>query len=92
MTIKAIRFEMVDRERCGSLPALETFHSPTSLEMNYMRSQRTKSAKDKDNLKTCSALPFVTVPKLTTDNYETFNISFCASISKIIGMNGISLD
>jgi len=70
ITLKAIRFELEDRERCGALPQLATLQALTAVQINYMRIQKTKSAQDQVLFSAISKLPAVVVPKLTASNYE----------------------
>ena len=45
VTLKALRFELIDRGRCGVLPDLAALQGMDAAHMNITRVQRTKSVK-----------------------------------------------
>ena len=92
ITLKALRFELCDREKCGTLPDLAALQAIDAGMISVMRTQRTKSVEDKVTFAALSKLPEVVVPKLTATNYEIFNIAFTAVVTRTIGMNGLPLD
>ena len=92
IALKAIRFELQDRQRCGALPNEITLRALDTVQMNYLRVQRTKSVQDQAMFSALSKLPDIVVPKLTSTNYEVFNTAFSATVARTIGMNGIPLD
>ena len=92
ITLKAVRFELIDREKCGTLPDLAALQGLDAVSINLMRVQRTKSVQDKVSFAALSKLPEIVVPKLTATNYEIFNIAFTAVVARTIGMNLIPLD
>ena len=56
-----------------------------------MRDQQKKSVVDKANFDNLRKLPAITVPKLTSDNYEIFTLGFCFIVGRSIDMNGIPI-
>ena len=46
IALKAIRFELEDRQRCDALPDAATLQALNAVQMNYLRIQRTKSVQD----------------------------------------------
>ena len=92
VTLKALRFELIDRENCGVLPDLVALQGMNAANINLMRIQRTKALQNEASFAALSKLPEIVVPKLTTMNYEIFNTAFTAVIARTIGMNSIPLD
>ena len=92
VTLKALRFELIDRENCGVLPDLVALQGMNAANINLMRIQRTKALQNEASFAALSKLPEIVVPKLTTMNYELFNTAFTAVITRTIGMNSIPLD
>ena len=92
VTLKAIRFELHDRNRCGVLPDAAMLNALTAIQMNYLKVQRTKAIQDKVLLSAIGKLPEITVPKLTSSNYESFTLAFKAVVTQTIGMNGTPID
>ena len=56
-----------------------------------MRDQQKKSVVDKANFDNLRKLPAITVPKLTSDNYDIFTLGFCSIVGRSIDMNGIPI-
>ena len=92
VTLKALRFELIDREKCGVLPNQATLQGMNAANLNLMRIQRTRSMQDKASFSALSKLPEIAVPKLTATNYEIFNTAFTAVVARTIGMNSLPLD
>ena len=90
--LKALRFELIDRKKCGSLPDLVALQGLDAANISIMRVQRTKSVEDKASFAALSKLPEVVVPKLIATNYEIFNTAFTAVVARTIGMNKLPLD
>ena len=78
VALKVFIFELGDSSRCGSLPVLAKIQVLETVQINYMRVQRTKAVAEKANFATFSKLPEITVPELTADNYEIFITAFCS--------------
>ena len=62
------------------------------MQINYMRFQRKMPIVDKANIAALRKLPDITVPKLTSDNYDIFTKAFCSVVVSTIGINGIPVD
>ena len=82
--LKALRFELIDRKKCGSLPDLAALQGLDAANISIMRVQRTKSVEDKASFAALSKLPEVVVPKLIATNYEIFNTAFTAVVARTI--------
>ena len=50
ITLKALRFELIDREKCGALPDLATLWAMDAANLSLMQVQHTKSVTDKATL------------------------------------------
>ena len=90
--MKALIIELEDRSKCGALPVLATLQFLYTVQLNYMRAQRTKSVSDKAKFAALSKLPKIMVPKLTAENYDIFTTDFCSVERRTIGINSIPID
>ena len=61
IVLKALRFELVDREKCRSLPDLAGLQGLDAASISIMRDQRTKSVEKKASFDALSKLPEVVV-------------------------------
>ena len=89
LSLKAILFELKDREKCNALPNHATLQGLNVQQVTLMRAQRTLAISEADRE---LRLPQMEVPKLTASNYEEFYTSFKSVASRTIGHNRIPLD
>ena len=91
ISLQSILFELKDRERCNALPTAVMLAGLNNIQVTAMRSQRAQAMHDaaQDKLATLSTMK---VPKLTANNYETFNTAFTAVATRTMGTNGTTLD
>ena len=91
MALKAVKFELEDRRRCGVLPNQAQLHALDAVQIATMRTSRSeyfdqKAQKEKQDL------PEVTIPKFDGTNYDEFITQFDEVISRTTGMYGESID
>ena len=90
LALKAVLFELKDRQKCGALPEMPMLAALDQVQVVLMRAQRTEAVTEA--ARTRVKLPEMTVPKLTTTNYETFHTAFQAVAACTIGHNDLPLD
>ena len=91
LNLKALRFELSDRNRCNTLPDSDMLTALTSVDLNFLRIQKTQAVEDAKSFDKLSSLPEIKVPKLTESNYEAFDTAFQSILAKTIGMNVIPI-
>lgn len=91
LIIKALLFELQDRLMCNALPTDVMLQALDAAQLNAMKAQKSQATIDAANALRVT-YPDMPVPKLTTTNFEAFNIAFEAVVSRTKGMNGIPLD
>ena len=69
LALKAVLFELKDREKCNALPNPQILAALDAQQVTLMRAQRTTSIEEAAN---ALNLPQMEVPKLTATNYEEF--------------------
>ena len=89
IALKAILFELKDRDRCDALPTLAMLQAINANTINQLRARRNQAKQDE----THSSSEFnVTVPKLTVTNYEDFVTSFESLTAQIVESCGATLN
>ena len=91
LNIKAVLFELQDRLMCDALPTVLILQALDAAQISAMKAQKSQATIDAANALLVT-YPDMPVPKLTTTNFEAFNIAFEAVVSRTKGMNGIPLD
>ena len=87
--LKALRFELQDRNRCNELPDHATLADIDANQLSILRTIRS------ENIETTTSkgdLPEITVPKFTSVNYEDFIQKFETVVSRAIGAHDVSID
>ena len=92
LALKALLFELKDCENCDALPTQAMLQAITPVEIAIMRAQRTRAVQDMAQDKDASLDTSMTIPKLTTTNYETFITAFMTSASRTKSASGTTLD
>ena len=91
ITLKAVLFELKDRELCDALPNAVMLNALDPAQVAILRTRRTQAIQDQIEIDNTS-LTAMEVPKLTTSNYETFIASFTALCARTKASNGTTLD
>ena len=89
--LKSILYELKGREHCHVLPNAIMLAGLDPAQITVIRAQRSLALHDaeQDQLAT---LPVMTIPKLTTTNYEALNTALVALATRTMGTNGTTLD
>lgn len=85
--LKALLFELKDRERCGALPNLQMLQGLNAAQLAIMRTYRAQAKELKDR-KEKSNLQDIDIPKFTGTNHEEFSIKFRELISRTESIHG----
>ena len=91
VALKAILFELKDRELCASLPDEHVLEGITLDQLRIMRSNRNK-AMEMIEIRKNQSYPDMVVPTLTSTNFEEFDLAFTGAARRQFGLAGISLD
>ena len=91
MHMKALRFELDDRNKCNALPDADILAGITVPQLIIMRNTRNQDAREAERLKETS-LPTLTVPKFTTSNFEGFMDNFKSAVARVDGIHGVPID
>ena len=91
MHLKALRFELDDRNKFNSLPDAAMLAAICIAQLIFMRSTRNQYARDTEILKN-NFLPELTDPKFTTSNFESVVDNFKSNVSLVDGIYGFSID
>ena len=91
IALKAVLFELKDRELCAALPDLPTLQSINNAQLTVMKTNRNKS-KELSEMRNNQSHPDMVVPKLTATNFEDFNLAFSGAARRQVGIAGIPLD
>ena len=91
ITLKAILFELKDRQMCDALPTMAMLTAIDAEQVDQLRIQRTQSIQDEIQ-SSGTALSSMDIPKLTTSNYEAFITAFQSLASRTKGASGVTLD
>ena len=89
IALKALIFELKDRERCDALPAQVMLQNLNAAEIALLRARRNDALQESSQ---SVSLPAMTVPKLTATNYDTFITSFRSLASRTPSSDGSTLD
>ena len=91
VALKAILFELKDRDLCAALPDQQVLQGITLEQLKAMRSNRNK-ALEMIEIRKNQSYPDMVVPQLTSTNFEEFDLAFTAAARRQFGLAGISLD
>ena len=91
IALKAVLFELKDRELCAALPDLPTLQAIDNAQLTIMRGNRNKSIEMSD-MRNNQSPPDMVVPKLSATNFEDFNLAFSGAARRQIGIAGFPLD
>lgn len=92
ISLKAILFELKDRQRCGVLPNADMINAITMEQLIILRQTRSTAIEFKSRRSTSTQASTITIPKLTEDNYDQFHAAFTNLASRTIGINELPLD
>lgn len=90
ITLKALLFELKDRDLCDSLPNAAMLDALDPAQVAILQTQRTQAIQDQLEIDNTN-LTSMDVPKLTTSNYETFMTSFTALCARSKASDGTTL-
>ena len=90
MGIKAVLFELHDRQRCNALPSRVMLENLDLVQIEVMKTNRTRAIQEEEERKK-TVFTDLKVPKLTANNYATFHTSFTTLVSRKHGYNSCSL-
>ena len=89
IALKAVMFELKDRERCGAIPTAAMLQG---LDVNQVTELRARmNAAKQDELQASIAPPTLNVPTLNATNFDSFITAFESLASSIIGSSGVQL-
>ena len=91
VALKAILFELKDRELCAALPDQQMLQGITVDQLRSMRSNRNR-AKEMTEIRKNQSYPDMVVPQLTSTNFEDFDLAFNGAARRQFGLAGIALD
>ena len=89
IALKAVLFELKDREKCDALPNLAMLQGLNANQVSQLRARRNQAKQDESQT---PAEVNVTIPKLTATNYEDFITAFESLASHIISSCGATLN
>ena len=92
LMLKAILFELKDRQKCGVLPTQAQLASLDAAQLNALRHARSTALSFQKNKKDSTSNATMTIPTLTNDNYDEFMAAFINLASRTIGVNELPLD
>ena len=92
IVIKALLFELKDRDRCDALPTPIMLQTLDAAQVAVLRSQRNQALEDEAQLANESSTSTMTIPKLTATNYDEFITAFAALASRTMSSCGATLD
>ena len=91
VALKAILFELKDRELCAALPDQQMLQGINVDQLRSMRSNRNR-AKEMTEIRKNQSYPDMVVPQLTSTNFEDFDLAFNGAARRQFGLAGIALD
>ena len=92
VSLKALMFELKDRETCNALPDRATLQAMNGNSMRVLRTQHNTAKEQAKGAKQAKLSDSMKVVKLTQRNYQEFETSFRALATRTIGTRGITLD
>ena len=92
IAIKAILFELKERDKCDALPSRAALQGIDIAQIGILRSQRNQALEEDAQLDKESSSSSMTIPKLTATNYDEFITAFTALASRTMSSCGATLD
>ena len=90
--LKAILFELKDREICGTLPDLATLNAIDDVQLNILKRSRIEAKANLKNNKDNALTDTMKIPKFKSENYDEFMTAFSTLVSRKYGAFNVPLD